>query len=275
MNKYLPSSRRINRGRLVRAMLGCAAFLFATATGCATPEKCPIVFFLDGAGWYSSAHKVEGGLRDAGFIGNFHDYSWSGFLGPAHDHLLVARSDIVARGLAARIERVREKDPTGPIHLMGLSAGTAVILNALEHLPDGVMVDNVVFFSSSVSADRNLTKAMAHVKRNLYATTSTEDSILKRLAVNADGMDGPPAGRTGFRLPKAATEAVAAAYRRVINLPWQPSFVGGGWSGSHVSATSRGFVANNIAPRILMQDAHPLDRPVLRQLADSSEGPRP
>jgi len=129
-----------------------------------------------------------------------------------------------------------------------------------------------VLFSPSVSSEHNLTKAMRHVKRNLYATTSPHDSILGGLPVNADGEGGAPAGRGGFHLPRSAGQETMKAYERVINLPWQPSYLGYGWSGSHVSVTESDFVAAAIAPRVLTTETYPHDRSIAARCAMSQLG---
>jgi pimeloyl-ACP methyl ester carboxylesterase len=232
-----------------------------------------VVFYLDGAGWYSSAGSVEQGLRQAGCTGQFETFSWSAYLGPAHDHLVTAKSRAVARRLSRKIEKVRRNDPTGQINVMGLSAGTAVVLSALEQLPEGIVVDNVVLFSSSVSADYDLTRTMKHVQRSLYATCSPHDTILKTLAINADGKPGPAAGQTGFRMPRGSGGA-AAAYRKVFNLHWQPSYLAFGWDGGHTVVTKASFVASVIAPRVLSTEPYPLDRSVVDKLAARAAGGR-
>jgi len=241
----------------------------AAAVGCHQPLKAPVVFYLEGAGWYTSGGGVQRGFRQAGYQGQFQTYGWSAFLGPAHDHFVVANNRAVANGLAKRIEKVRRAYPDQPINLLALSAGTAVALNALEQLPDGVMVDNVVLLSSSVSSQRNLTRAMSHVRRNLYATYSPRDALLGALVANADGKPGPPAGRTGFRLV-SRTAAAEQAYRRVFNIPWQPSFLAFGWDGGHTSVTRPDFIASVIVPRITRDGPFPLDRSVVDRLAVAS-----
>lgn len=240
----------------------CALLLtvLAQTSGCANPRKGPIAFYLDGAGWYGSAASVEAGLRQAGYRGAFDTFTWSSFLGPAHDHFVAAHDRGNARRLARNIEQVRKNDASGPIHLMGLSAGTAVILSALEELEGGVQVDNVVLFSPTVSAERDLTKIMQHVRQRLYATCSPHDAIVASLAMNADGKPGPPTGTRGFRIPRKASETTREAYARVVNVPWRPSYAGYDWDGSHTSVTSTAFVASVIAPRILSNEPYPLDQ---------------
>jgi pimeloyl-ACP methyl ester carboxylesterase len=249
-------------------------FAAALLGGCAEPKKCPAVFYCDGAGWYSSGGSVAEGLRAAGFRGTFCTFGWSAMLGPAHDHFVNASSKGIARGLTRKIENLRRLDSVGQIDVMGLSAGTSVVLLALEQLPAGVEVDNVVLFSPSVSAEHNLTKAMQHVRRNLYATYSPHDAILATLAVNADGVSGPPAGTVGFRLPKQAGGGIDTVYQRVINLPWEPAYLAYDWSGGHTSVTNRRMVASVIAPRVLTREPFPLDRSVLDRVAARQPGDR-
>jgi pimeloyl-ACP methyl ester carboxylesterase len=241
--------------------------LAACGGGCADPVCGPAVFYCDGAGWYSSAAPVAQGLRDAGYKGTFNTYGWSALLGAPHDHFVTAHSKGVARGLARRIEKLRRSDPQGQIDVMGLSAGTAVVLNALEELPAGIEVNNVVLFSPSVSSEHDLSKAMQHVRRNLYATCSPHDAILATLAVNADGEPGPPAGRVGLRLPRQPAAATESAYRRVINLPWEPAYLAFDWNGAHTGVTNRKMVAGVIAPRVLATEPYPLDRSVMDRVA--------
>jgi len=261
-----PSSFRLHPLSFIRPAVVTLLCIAAagSSSGCGDPVRGPVVFYLDGAGWYSSAASVKQGLRDAGYIGQFRTYAWSAYLGPAHDHIVTSKSRSVARGLARKIEKVRRNDPAGQINVMGLSAGTAVVLFALEQLPKDIAVDNVVLFSPSVSARHDLTKAMKHVRRNLYATYSPHDGILGALVVNADGKRGRPAGRIGFRMTRHG-ETSNAAYKRVINLPWRPSYLAFDWNGGHTSVTRSKFVATVIAPRMLTTEPYPLDRSVMEK----------
>jgi len=265
---------RHKTGTLCRLVAGATILSFALSAGCAEKIAKPTVFYCEGAGWYSSAGQVESGLRKAGFKGRFVNYSWSSFLGPSTDHLITARSGRVARGLAERIEKTRRNGPDMPIYAMGLSAGTAVVLNALEELPAGIRVDHVVLFSSSASSSRNLVPIMERVGGRLYATTSPHDGILRAIVTNADGGGGPPAGKSGFAMPARRDHRVAQAYSRVVNLPWRASYLQFGWDGGHTAATRSDFVQHVVAPRIFSKTTHPLDRPLFRVVNGSSRPPR-
>ncbi len=251
----------IARRACVRQAIACLGL--AMVAGCGDENTDKIVFFCDGAGWYSGAGPVKAGLRAAGFEGVFKNFAWSGFLGPAHDHIIVARSKLVAARLSREVETARKQYPKSVIAMMGLSAGTSVVLSAVEQLDRNVQVDSVVLLSSSVSATRDLTNAMRRVRGCLYATTSPHDGILPSRGITADGRIGRFAGEIGFKLPNKGGRSVRDAYGRVVNLPWKPQYLAFGWDGGHTSVTQSRFIETVIAPRIFSDGPHPLDRSVL------------
>jgi len=278
-----PIRAATERERIIPAALFCRRLISIAAilcisfvAGCSKPTGGPVVIYLEGASWGGSAGSVERGLRDAGYEGRFETFTWTSFLGPAHDHFVNASSGLLAKRLARRIEAHRKADADSPIRLMGLSAGTSLVLMALERLDEGVMVDDVVLFSPTCSARYDLTRPMRHVRGKLYATCSPHDGIASTLIVNADGKSGPPAGLSGFRMPARAdsTESIDA-YSRVFNLPWQPTYVGYDWSGSHTGVSSRRFIQAVIAPRLLSPEPYPLDRSVIEASGAQAPGASP
>ena len=243
----------------------CVLTAGAAAGGCGVKSETPIVFFLDGAGHLGYAGRVQRGLRQGGYEGRFESYVWTSLLGAGVDHLVVARAGARASGLARKIERIRAADSSGPIHVIGLSAGTAVVLAALQRLDDGVMVDNVVLLSSSISARRVLSPVLRHVRGHLYVTSSPHDGMLAMMAVNADGGSGAPAGRVGAQIPRTLSRSDRELYRKVVNLPWKPAYAGCGWNGGHTRVTSPKFIETVVLPRLHRNDLFPLDRPVYRE----------
>lgn len=236
--------------------------LFAcVAGGCGNPTSCPRVIYLDGAGWYSGDGPIREGLRRAGFRGAVERFGWQSLFGALHDHLTANRHHPRAAALAARIRRLRNANPDGRIVVVGLSAGTGLVVAALEALPGAVQVDSVVLLSPSVSGWHDLSEALRHVRHRLYATRSPHDGLLAS-ARSAGGERGPPAGRTGFRLPLDARGEKEELYRKLVTLPWRPGYAAYGWNGGHVSVTSVEFIRTVIAPRILEDEPHPLDQPV-------------
>jgi pimeloyl-ACP methyl ester carboxylesterase len=247
--------------RKVLAPIGVAAICAAVLGGCAEPAVGPRVIFLDGSGWYTGDGSVRDGLRRAGFPGPVERFEWSSLLGPGYDHVSAGSGHPRAADLARRIVELRQNDPGSKLVLMGLSAGTSLIVSALERLPENVSVDYVVLLSPSISSRHDLSKALRHVGRRLYATSSPHDAILA-VAPSAALEPGRPAGRVGLEMPRGLTPAERLAYRKVHNLPWRPGYVAYGWDGAHTSVTARDFIRVVIAPRILHDLPHPLDRPL-------------
>jgi hypothetical protein len=234
------------------------ALLFGGCAATPTSTNKPLVIFLDGAGWSGSDIGVRNGLREAGFQGDVETFPWTSLLGPLPDHFLAARNKAKGKDLAERIVERRRQRPTADLHLMGLSAGTAVLIFGLEQLPAGVQVDHVVLFAPSISADHDLSGAMEHVRGHLYATCSPFDGILVEMRLDADGRTGPPAGLYGLRIPSQVERY--DLYSRVVNLPWRPAYADLGWRGDHTGATGSRFVREIIGPRVLSDEPQPLNR---------------
>jgi pimeloyl-ACP methyl ester carboxylesterase len=234
--------------------------LLSSLAGCAQDLTGPRAIYLDGAGWYGGDKPVRAGLRQAGFQGPVDRYNWASLLGPVHDHVWANKDHPKAAALSRRIARLRQADAKSPLILLGLSAGSSIIVSALEQLPQGVQVDHVVLLSPSVSARHDLAEALRHVKHRLYATYSPYDTVLAT-APSAGLEGGRPAGQVGFSQPADLAPAKQELYRKVVNLRWRPGHAAYGWDGGHVSVTSADFISAVIAPRILSDAPHPLDRP--------------
>ncbi len=220
----------------------------------------PRAIYLDGAGWYSGDGPVREGLRKAGFPGRVERFGWSSMLGPLHDHVNACDRHPAAEKLARHVTKLRRSGGKERIVLIGLSAGTRIIISALERLPDEVSVDHVVLLSPSVSSLHDLTRSLPHVRGRLYATYSAHDQLLA-VALSAGLERGRPAGQVGFKPPSDAEAETRKLYQKVVSLPWRPEYIAYGWDGGHVSVTSPEFIRAVIAPRILGDLPHPLDSP--------------
>jgi pimeloyl-ACP methyl ester carboxylesterase len=223
---------------------------------------CPRVIFLDGAGWYSGDGPVREGLRRGGFDGQVERFSWQSLLGPLHDHVTADENHPRVRDLARRITDLREANPDGRIVVVGYSAGTSLVVSALERLDGDVAVDHVVLLASSVPGRHDLTEALRHVRRQLYSTWSRHDSLLASSSC-AGLRYGRPAGYVGFTLPAIELPQTRRLFRKVVHLSWRPGYLAYGWDGGHMSVTSPEFIRAVIAPRILADSPHPLDRPLV------------
>ncbi len=258
-------------GPMIRKQAGVAVAalmcLFGFAAGCAAPgpdrearAQRGYVFYLDGAGgggitnWSAG---VRNGLRDGGYAGAGEMFPWETGLGLLADQ--TATNDFKrgkARKLADEIVAYRNQHPGAPVHLIGLSAGTVISVFALESLPPGVQVNNVILLSGSLSADYDLTAALQHVRGKMYVSTSARDVVLGALLPvvgTADrGADtNATIGVEGPQLPVSASAQSRQLYASKLEIiPWKSEFARYGNSGGHTDSVAAPFVARYIAPLV-------------------------
>ena len=218
------------------------------------------VYYLDGAGggsplvnWSSG---IRDGLRNAGYPGWGEMFSWETGLGVAPDQ--VASNEYKrakATELAHMIMTFHQDHPNTPITLIGLSAGTVVAVFTLESLPDSPIVENVVLLSGSLSADYDLTPALARVRQNMYIFTSDRDVILNVLLPISGPADrgadtNQVIGACGTIMPPNPSPEAARQYAKVIEVCWNPSFRSFGDTGNHLDTVNEPFVRAFVAPLV-------------------------
>lgn len=222
---------------------------------------CSVVYYFDGAGgggvlanW---GRGVERGFREAGFAGEFINYSWQTGLGaPADQNSSVRYKRARAAEVAAAIARYGEGDPGADISLIGLSAGSAIVVYALEALPPGSEVQDVVLLGASISAQYNLTEALRHVRHRFYVFTSERDEVLGAFVPLVGTADRRYCGRCaaglyGFHLPPGAGEETRRLYGKIRSIAWRPEFELSGNQGAHLDFVNFAFVHRHIAPLLL------------------------
>jgi len=217
-----------------------------------------IIYGCDGSGagvmlrWGPSANR---GMRKAGYDGKIKPFRWQTGLGVVADHTSsneYKRS--AAKGLAKQIAEHRSKYPEDPVYVAGLSAGCAVVIYALEELPQSAWVDQVFLLSSSVSASYDLSRALQRVRGKVYAFTSPRDGVLKKLVAQVGTADRVHAGANisgliGFRPPPGATATVRQAYStKVQNIAWRREFAAYGHHGGHTDVVATDFIAKYVSP---------------------------
>jgi len=220
-----------------------------------------IVYYLDGAGggglvtnW---GRGVKRGLDEAGYTGEFRTFRWETGLGVVVDQEESVRyKKDKAAALAAKIRQDRQANPHSPIHLIGLSAGSAVVVYTLEALAGDCSVDTVVLLGASLAADYDLTAALRHVKGELYVFTSDHDEVLRMLVPVTGSADrryvgADLAGLRGFHMPPGASAETRRLYAKVTNIAWEHEFAKDGDLGGHTGATRPRFVQHYIAPLLI------------------------
>lgn len=257
-----------NRPRAISIAACLTIGLLSGLSGCATTrahrhelDRNGLVFYVDGAGGGNAlkdyGRGVEQGLRQAGFDGDFLSFSWHTGLGVAADQTAsVEYKRSKAKELAKQIVDFRSSHPGSPVHLVGLSAGTAVAVFALEELPTSAPVDSVTLLGSSLSSHYDITEALKRVNGRLSVYTSEKDAVLGVLVPISGTADRKycgacSAGLRGFHLPEDADADVMELYDKVTNVNWRPEFAESGHNGGHTDAVNAVFVERHVAPIIL------------------------
>lgn len=219
------------------------------------------IYYCDGAGGGGLVSNWSGGLRsgllDAGYNGAGEIFRWNTGMGVYADQVsTVEYKQQKAKELANEIVAYQAKYPGAAVHVMGLSAGTAVVAYALEALPPQNSVDNVVMLSGSLSSGHNLTEALRRVKGKMYIFTSQRDEVLLALVPFAGTADRTSAdsgtiGVNGARLPRTATSEAREQYRKIVTIPWNPQFERYGNRGGHTDTVAAPFVQQFVAPLVV------------------------
>ncbi len=233
-----------------RLAIVIAVAVLAVLTGCASSfgprAEYGITFYAPGAGNFDFGDVgIREGLRRAGYKGQVAVVMWTVSFNPAIDQRL-GNARLGAARLAREVERYAEKYPGRPINLVGLSAGTGVVIWALEDLKPGCKVDSVVLLASSLWYRYDVSKALEHVKDRIYNYYSPNDPVLAgpmKVFGTIDGKFGVDgAGAVGLRPPRGA--------ERVVNIRWRPEFARYGYHGGHTDGTAPRFVEKFVAPHL-------------------------
>ncbi len=215
-----------------------------------------LVVVLDGAGGITrSPDDIKRGLYEAGVTHAMETFNWS-----EHDILQdqtdLERNRRKAAELADRLARYVAAHPDCPVHLIGISAGTGIVIFAAEALPDGCRVDGICLLASSLNAGYDLSPAMRHVRNEITNFTSALDIAVLAVGVTVTGTVDRSrevsAGLYGFHLPGDASHETRLLYeRKLIEVPWHPGYVIHGHMGHHLGASSSAFVRQKMGPIVL------------------------
>ena len=216
------------------------------------------VYFLDAAGGGSIltnwGHGVVVGLQAGGYAGGFESFHWqTGFGVVADQQASLSYKRSKAHDLAREISQFIATHPSVPVHLLGLSAGTAIAIFALEELSETNKVESVVFLGSSLSSHYDLTKSLQRVRGRVYVFTSQHDAILSiGVAIfgtaDREYCGACSVGLHGFHLPLDASSETRELYGKIENIAWRSEFARTGNLGGHTDTVKSEFVAAYIAP---------------------------
>jgi len=248
--------------------IGCSQFIqFASGARAPGDKRKGITYYVGGAGPIGNVGwlDVPNGLEAAGYPGYVEVFAWQG-LTHAGDQINISRNRGKGAELAASIRQYKRSYPAREVNIIALSAGTGVATFALEALPEGIKVDNVVFLGCSLSSRYNLTRALKRIRGGLYVLYSETDLILNEVVWYTGTVDRSSAaegvaGLEGFRPPPRPGPDTEMQYLKLHNVAHRYEFAEVGYKGGHIDSTSREFIQTYIAPIFMGNDRVLLGEP--------------
>jgi len=239
-----------------------AAVLIGGAVGCGQSnythsdryEEGLVVCLSGAGGMMGETERVREGLNSGGVTRAIEIFEWSAG-GVLADQTNIAENRRKAQRLARRIEGYMQSYPGRPVHLIGVSAGTGLVVWALEDLTAGSEATGAVLISSSLDTKYDLTGALSKVSDRLYSFNSVADTVLSLGVTWAGTVDrggGIAGGLVGFSPPDGAPDRTRTLYKeKLVQVSWWPGDVVLGHLGDHLGATNPAYVKAKIAPIIL------------------------
>lgn len=212
-----------------------------------------IVLVADGAGGRPEAARAAlDAARETGTPIYVSSFDWThGVRRGVTDMTDVDHAREQGRRFAQHICQYRALNPGTPIYVLSYSAGTHVALEAARWLERDTL-ERMVLLAPAVSADYDLTHALAVSRQGVDAFTSTRDRLYlglgTRMVGTADGKRGvPPAGRVGFDTP-ALDGPHAWLAGRLHQHPWESSVDWTGNTGRHAGSLQPEYFRHFVLP---------------------------
>jgi len=213
------------------------------------------VYLLSGAGgMMGECQRLRSGLKQAGVCRPIEIYHWS-HGGVLADQTGLAVNQRKARELARKIETYLHGNPGAEVHLIGVSAGTGLVVWALEDIEPGLKATAGILISSSLDTGYDLTRALANTNDGIYSFNSMADTVLSlgvTWAGTVDRNGGLAGGLVGFSMPSDASDETKRLYKEKLHeIGWWPGDAVLGHIGDHLGATSPAYVKQKVAPIVL------------------------
>ena len=253
--------------RIVGGLLA-VALAAAAASGCGQSaytrsdryEEGLVVCLSGAGGMMGETDRLREGLSTGHVDRAIEAFEWSRG-GVLEDQTDVDANRRKAAELAGRIETYQKSYPGRPVHLIGVSAGTGVVVWALESLGPESQVTGAILISSSLDTKYDLSKALAKVTDRLYSFNSVADTVLSlgvTFAGTVDRGGGLAGGLVGFSPPDSAGPDAKALYKeKLIEISWWPGDMVLGHLGDHLGATNPAYIREKIAPLVLGKRPEP------------------
>jgi pimeloyl-ACP methyl ester carboxylesterase len=183
---------------------------------------------------------------------------WGHGFGAWHKDLTrTANRDAWGAKVAAEVLDFRERNPQAPVHLVGKSGGTGVIVKAMERLPE-TAVDSAILIAPALSPRYDLTRALEAVRKEMVVFWSPFDVIIlgagTRVFGTIDRVRSVSAGMVGFQLPEVPTEARRRRYAKLRQVRWAPRMAWTGYLGGHLGPDNPAFLGRYVVPLLRGRD---------------------
>jgi pimeloyl-ACP methyl ester carboxylesterase len=159
------------------------------------------------------------------------------------------RNQREAERIATRIVERRRAHPAERFILIAHSGGCGIAAWALEKLPADVHVDNLVLLAPALSPRYDLSRALRRVRGSAVSLWSSRDRFVLGWGTlvfgTIDRRHTFAAGRVGFRFPAAGD---AIEYRKLTQMPYDPSWLRVGHLGDHIGMMLRPFARDVLVP---------------------------
>ncbi len=181
---------------------------------------------------------------------------WShGFGRIIADQVGYAHARLQGEKLAQIVCQYKAEHPGVPVYLLAHSAGSAVLITALENLPPN-SIERAFLLAPSLSAAYDVRPALHAVRCGLHVFYSRRDTaylgIWTGVLGNSDRRWGPSSGRIGFQCIATGPED-SQLYGKLHQRPWEPGDRAAGNDGKHYGDYQPDFVRSHIVPLLSKQ----------------------
>jgi pimeloyl-ACP methyl ester carboxylesterase len=233
-------------------LAGVLALLLSTGAGSAAVPAA--VFVVDGAGNFQSAsNQLRTLANQHRYPIEIFTYEWShGNYRVVLDQTDYCHARRKGAELAAILDAHHQAHPEQPIYLIGHSAGTIIVLAALEHVSPNV-VERAILLAPSVSAKYDLRPALASVKQDLHVFYSARDwwylGVWMYALGTCDRHRSVAAGCIGFRDSPRGEEGDLSC--KLVQHGWRFRDRKLGHNGGHFGTYQFGYLRTRIVPLVL------------------------
>jgi hypothetical protein len=259
--------------RLILLTLVCLV-TFAPIAGAADRNERPFILHLNGIGGERSCdHTLINGMLSGGVDAEVEFYDWThGDEGIPALHAY-EKHKVEAKIIADKLVAVHRANPRRKIYITCHSGGTGLATWALERLPDEVIVESVLMFAPALSPNYDLSKALKHVRTNVFVFNSAFDTVVLSAGTKVfgtiDGVRCEAAGLKGFVKPDKAEDD---QYKKLVQIQYEKKWLTKyGNAGSHICAMRTKFAREFVAKVFLMGKAPGAEETAVRQTPVSGE----